>query len=298
MKHLLDIKQLTQHDVQRLMQRAFYFKKKGVLIPRHEATLATMFYENSTRTRISFTLAASRLGMQVVNLDVPTSSVAKGESMGDTLANLHAMGVGYFVIRHSTNGVVRSLANAYDGASLHLINAGDGTHAHPSQALLDFMTILEHKNDVSGLKIAIVGDVLHSRVANSWLELAQLMGVGECVLIAPEPWQPQTLAFGKKVTSLEEGLSDADVIVCLRVQRERLLPFEQLDLHTYRSQYALTTQSIRYAKHDAIVMHPGPVNRGVEMESEIMDGPQSVILQQVENGVYMRMALLEELRSD
>lgn len=294
MKHLLDINELSQDDVNRLLQRAMSYKQKTNFSCCSSFPLATLFYENSTRTRVSFELAAKQLGMPVVSLDLQTSSEKKGEIIDDTFQTLKAMGFRVFVIRHKTDGLPAMLAERY-GDGVHIVNAGDGQHAHPTQALLDLMTILEHKPDLHQLKIAIVGDVRHSRVANSWQHLCALMGVGELVLVSPEHWQSTHVYYGHETTSLEEGLSGADVIICLRVQHERLQDTEQLDQTAYRRHYALTTTSLAYAKTDAIVMHPGPMNRGVEIDSEVADGAQSVILQQVKNGVYMRMSVLEDL---
>ena len=178
-----------------------------------------------------------------------------------------------------------------------MINAGDGKHAHPSQAMLDLMTIMEKKSNLNDLKIAIVGDIRHSRVANSLQSLFKLMQVGELVLVAPKAWQPERVHYGRVTAVLSEGMQDADVIVGLRVQKERIAVHEQLDLVQYRAQYALTSDAVRLAKSDAIIMHPGPINRGIEIDSEVADGPQSLILTQVQNGVYMRMAILESLGS-
>ena len=294
MKHLLDIHHLSESDVSRLLKSAEFFKKTSDIPKHNPLTLATLFYENSTRTRVSFTLAAKKLGMTVVDLDVQTSSEVKGEIIEDTMQTLIAMGVQSIVIRHPTDGLPELLAERF-GDDAHIVNAGDGQHAHPSQALLDLMTIVEQKPALERLKIAIVGDLRHSRVANSLQQLCALMGVGELMLVAPEIWQPKNVYFGRLTTSLEEGLANADVIICLRVQKERLREGEQFDLARYRQQYALTSQSLAYARTDAMVMHPGPMNRGVEIDSDVADGPQSFIFQQVRNGVFMRMAILDDL---
>lgn len=177
----------------------------------------------------------------------------------------------------------------------HILNAGDGKHAHPSQAMLDMMTIMEAKPDLHQLKIAVVGDVRHSRVANSLQRMCALFEVKDFVLVAPEIWLPHSVYYGRMTTSLQDGVVDADVIICLRVQRERLADNEYLDLERYRQEYALTQRVLNFAKKDAMVMHPGPMNRGIEIDSDVADGPQSSILRQVRNGVFMRMALLEAL---
>lgn len=292
MRHFLEIDQLTETEALALIERAFFFKKTKAYPAYRQSSVANLFYENSTRTRISFELAALQLSIPVVNVDLQHSSEQKGESMADTIRTLSAMGIQMAVIRHKEEYIPHTLAKTC-GESMHIINAGDGTHAHPSQALLDMMTIMEKKPALAGLKIAVVGDVRHSRVANSLQCLSALLGIGELVLIAPEPWQPVALSYGRLTSSLQEGLSGADVVMCLRVQRERLLAEEHLDLDDYRKHYALTRKTLSYAKKGAMVMHPGPINRGVEIDSDVADGSQSVILQQVTNGVFMRMAILE-----
>ncbi len=296
MKHLLDIQQLSQQDVTRLTERAIYFKTTADYPHYPNAPLATLFYENSTRTRMSFELAAKQLGFPTVHFDSQSSSESKGEAMDDTFQTLVAMGIKFFVIRHQQNGLPALMVKRY-GDTVHIVNAGDGQHAHPSQALLDYMTIFEKKPNFEKLKVTIVGDLRHSRVANSFQEMCALMGVGELVLVAPPIWQPEHVHHGRVTASLKDGLDEADVVMCLRVQHERLQDTEHFDLALYRQHYALTQQSLAYAKPDAIVMHPGPINRGVEIDSDIADGPQSVILQQVQNGIFMRMAILDALIS-
>ena len=296
MNHFLEISQLSRNQVESLVTRARQFKNSSTYPSFSEHRLANLFYENSTRTRVSFELAAHHLSIPVVNLSETSSSESKGEVIEDTVRTLAAMGITLFVIRHRQEGLQQSLVNQLSNSeSIHIINAGDGTHAHPSQALLDLMTILENKPSLSRLKIAIVGNIRHSRVANSLQSLFSLMGVGELTLVAPDIWLPKTVHFGRATDSLRDGISDADVIICLRVQRERLLDNEQIDEQTYHQNYALTTTTLRYAKEDALVMHPGPVNRGMEIDSPVADGPQSVILRQVANGVFMRMAIIESL---
>lgn len=294
MSHFLEISQLSCQQVEALLQRAIYFKNSGDFPAYPQHILTNLFFENSTRTRVSFELAATRLGMQVVNFDVGNSSGSKGEVIEDTLRTLAAMGIDLFAIRHQQDGLPQQLADQL-GDQVHIINAGDGKHAHPSQAMLDLMTILEKKPNLRQLKIAIVGNLRHSRVANSMQALCALMQVGELCLVAPEIWQPETVHFGFLSDHLQTGLQDADVVICLRVQRERLAENEFLDLRAYHNHFTLTQERLQWAKPDAMVMHPGPVNRGVEMDSDVADGPQSVILEQVSNGVWMRMAILESL---
>ncbi|WP_045106631.1 aspartate carbamoyltransferase catalytic subunit [Legionella hackeliae] len=294
MKHFLEISQLSRQEIEALLARAISFKNDHAYPNYPQHTMATLFYENSTRTRVSFELAAKKLGMTVVNLNLETSSEAKGEIIEDTITTLAAMGIDLFVIRHSQNGLQQALANILKG-HVKIINAGDGQHAHPSQALLDLMTIYENKPNLHELKIAIVGNIRHSRVANSLQCLCATLGIKELALVAPDIWQPQHVHFGYVTTSLAEGLNNADVVICLRVQNERLQDNEHMDFKAFRQNFALTTDTLNYAKPNAMIMHPGPINRGVEIDSDVADGPQSFILQQVTNGVFMRMAILESL---
>lgn len=294
MNHFLEISQLSRQEIEALIDRAFYFKHKSKYPSYTKYPVANLFYENSTRTRVSFQMAAHHLSMPVINLDLQSSSESKGEVIADTLDNLAAMGIHHFVIRHQQEGLQQQLADQF-GHSAHIINAGDGTHAHPSQALLDIMTIIEQKPKLDQLKIAVIGNIKHSRVANSLQAMCAKLGVRELVFIAPAIWQPQSMSYGQLTDNLAEGLAQADVVMCLRVQRERLLVNEHLDLEDYRSHFALTTASLAYAKPDAIIMHPGPVNRGLEIDSNLVNGNHSVILQQVTNGVYARMAILDAL---
>lgn len=297
MKHLLEISQLSYEDSIRLLSRAIFFKTHQTFPILSGLTLANLFYEPSTRTRVSFEMAANNLGIRVVNIDFEQSSGTKGEMIEDTIQTLHAMGIQLFAIRHSQNGLPKAIASAFM-SGIHLINAGDGTHEHPSQALLDMMTIIQYKQNLEKLKIAIVGDVLHSRVANSLKHMCALMGVGELVFVAPEIWHPSAKPFyGTVTSSLQEGLHNADVVITLRVQKERLQKTETLDLAAYHGDYAITKTSLAWAKPDVMVMHPGPLNRGVEIDSDVADGPHSYILEQVQNGVFMRMAILEALNA-
>ena len=294
MKHFLEISQLSRARIESLLERALYLKQLTHYPSYPQHTVAHLFYENSTRTRVSFELAANHLSMPVVNLDLQGSSESKGEIIEDTILTLAAMGISIFVIRHKQEGLQQHLADTL-GDEVHVVNAGDGTHAHPSQAILDMMTIIEQKPQVSELKIAILGNIRHSRVANSFQCLCSHLGVGELVLICPDLWQPQTMHYGRVTHDMQEGLSQADVVICLRVQNERLLDCEYIDLKSYRRDFALTQKTLAYAKLNAMVMHPGPINRGVEMDSDVADGPQSFILQQVRNGVFARMAIFESL---
>lgn len=294
MNHFLEISQLSQQQIESILSRALYFKQHTQYPVYSQHTVANLFYENSTRTRVSFELAANHLSMPVVNLDLQSSSESKGEVIEDTIQTLAAMGIRYFVMRHKQDHLQQNLADSL-GSTVHIINAGDGSHAHPSQAVLDMMTILEQKPQLEKLKIAVLGDIKHSRVASSFQCMCAKLGVGELTLIAPDVWQPQRVHYGQVTHDLREGLADADVVMCLRVQRERLLDNDDMDLDSYRRDFSLTQKSLAYAKPDAMVMHPGPMNRGIEIDSDVADGKQSFILQQVTNGVYSRMAILEAL---
>jgi aspartate carbamoyltransferase catalytic subunit len=256
-------------------------------------TVVNLFFENSTRTRTTFELAAKRLSADVINLNIETSATSKGESLLDTLQNLEAMQSDMFIVRHADSGAPHFIAE-HCTPNVAIINAGDGRHAHPTQAMLDMLTIRRHKNTFEGLNVAIVGDILHSRVARSQIHALNTLGVNEVRLIGPKTLVPEYFKeMGAKIYhELENGLEDVDVIIMLRLQKERmqgaLLPSES---EFYRL-YGLTQTSLSWAKPDAIVMHPGPINRGVEISSEVADGEHSVILNQVTNGIAVRMAIL------
>jgi aspartate carbamoyltransferase catalytic subunit len=252
-----------------------------------------LFFENSTRTRTTFEIAAKRLSADVFNLNINVSSASKGETLLDTIANLSAMQADIFVVRHEASGAPYLIAR-HVAPDVHVINAGDGRHAHPTQALLDMYTIRHFKKDFSNLTVAIVGDVLHSRVARSNIHALTTLGVAELRAIAPLTLLPGGLSqMGVKTyTSMQEGLRDVDVIIMLRLQNERMRGALLPSSHEYFKHYGLTQEKLAYAKPDAIVMHPGPMNRGVEIESAVADGPQSVILNQVTFGIAVRMAVM------
>lgn len=256
-------------------------------------TVVNLFFEASTRTRSTFELAAKRLSADVLNLDISKSATSKGESLSDMLQNLEAMASDMFVIRHSQSGAQHFIAKSVT-PTVSIINAGDGRHAHPTQAMLDMLTIRQRKEKFEGLVVAIVGDILHSRVARSQIRALRTLGAAEVRLIAPNTLLPRDVeSLGVKLfNDARQGLKDADVVIMLRLQNERmdgaLLPSEQ---EFYRL-YGLNREKLSWAKPDAIVMHPGPINRGVEIESEVADGPQSVILNQVTNGIAVRMAVM------
>ncbi|HHS84268.1 MAG TPA: aspartate carbamoyltransferase catalytic subunit [Gammaproteobacteria bacterium] len=256
-------------------------------------TVANLFFEPSTRTRTTFELAAKRLSADVLNININTSATTKGESLLDMLRNLEAMHCELFVVRHARSGAAHFIAR-HVAPHVRVINAGDGSHAHPTQAMLDMFTIRRHKGTFADLRVAIVGDILHSRVARSQIHALTTLGVHEVRVIGPETLLPQEVqSLGVHVFhDLQSGLADVDVIIMLRLQRERmagaLIPSER----EYFELYGLTPEKLAFAKADAIVMHPGPINRGVEISSEVADGPQSVILEQVSNGIAIRMAVM------
>ena len=252
-----------------------------------------LFFENSTRTRTTFEIAAKRLSADVFNLNINVSSAAKGESLLDTIANLSAMQADLFVVRHEASGAPYLIAQ-HVAPHVHVINAGDGRHAHPTQALLDMYTIRHFKKDFSNLTVAVVGDILHSRVARSNIHALTTLGVAEVRAIGPLTLLPSGLEqMGVRVfTDMNEGLKDVDVIIMLRLQNERMRGALLPSSHEYFKHYGLTEEKLALAKSDSIVMHPGPMNRGVEIASSVADGKQSVILNQVTFGIAVRMAVM------
>ena len=256
-------------------------------------TVANLFFEPSTRTRTTFELAAKRLSADVLNIAMSTSATNKGESLRDTLRNLEAMHVDMFVVRHAQSGAAHFIAQQV-APHISIINAGDGRHAHPTQAMLDVFTIRRHKPDFGGLRVAIVGDIKHSRVARSQIHALNTLLAGEIRVIAPQTLLPTDVdSLGVKVFhSLDEGLRDVDVVIMLRLQRERMAGGNLPSEHEYYQQYGMTTERLAQAKPDAIIMHPGPINRGVEMSSAVADSPRSVILEQVSHGIAIRMAVM------
>ncbi len=256
-------------------------------------TIVNLFFETSTRTRTTFELAAKRLSADVLNINVATSATAKGETLLDTLRNLEAMHCDMFVVRHASSGAAHFIAG-HVADHISVINAGDGQHAHPTQAMLDMFTIRRHKGEFSDLKVVIVGDILHSRVARSQIHALRTLSTGELRVVAPKTLLPGHLGRqGIRVFhDLAAGIRDADVVIMLRLQKERMQGALLPSTHEYFQLYGLTEERLAGAKPDAIVMHPGPINRGVEMESEVADGPHSVILQQVGYGIAVRMAIM------
>ncbi len=298
LKHFLTIEGLSKEILTEILDTAESFcslsKQQVKKVPLLRGkTIVNLFFENSTRTRTTFELAATRLSADSLSMNIATSATSKGESLLDTIHNLEAMHVDMFVVRHAISGAGHFIAQN-TAPHISVINAGDGQHAHPTQAMLDMFTIRQHKHSFDQLKVAIVGDILHSRVARSQIQALNTLGAKEVRVIAPKTLLPsQVESMGVTAfNSIEEGLKDVDVIIMLRLQKERmtsaLLPSER----EYFKCFGLTEERLKLAKSNAIVMHPGPINRGVEIESSIADGPQSVILQQVSNGISVRMAIM------
>lgn len=294
-KDLLGIKELAHEEINLILDTASGFKdvlardiKK--VPPLRGKTVVNLFFEPSTRTRTSFELAAKRLSADVVNFSVPTSSVVKGETLKDTALTIQALGADFVVIRHSSAGVPHFLGKILD---ISVINAGDGANEHPTQALLDLFTIQSHKKKINGLTVTIVGDIAHSRVAKS--NIYGLTKLGARVrIVCPPTLMPAGISdLGiETYDSIERGIKDADVVMTLRLQLERQGKGFLPSLEEYFYLYGLTKERLKLAKDDAIIMHPGPMNRGVEIDSEVADGKQSVILEQVTNGLAVRMAVL------
>lgn len=295
--HFLTIEGLKRPLLTKIMDRAEQFsgissrQVKKVPLLRGK-TIMNLFFESSTRTRTTFELAAKRLSADVMNLNISTSAASKGESLLDTLHNLEAMHADMFVVRHNQSGAAEFIAQ-HVAPHVSVINAGDGCHAHPTQAMLDMFTIRRHKQHFPDLRVAIIGDILHSRVARSQIQALSTLG-GEIRVIGPKTLLPvdcQTLGV-HVYHDINEGLRDVDVVITLRLQSERMQGALLPSAREYFQGFGLTEEKLKLAKPDAIVMHPGPINRGVEIASAVADGPQSVILEQVTHGIAIRMAVM------
>ena len=285
--HILDTAKSFEHVAQQEIKKVPHLQGKSVF---------NLFFEPSTRTRTTFEIAAKRLSADVINLNVSDSSQSKGETLLDTVDNLSAMQADMFVVRHAESGAAHLIAN-HVSSGIHVINAGDGRHAHPTQALLDMYTIRNFKGRFENLKVAIVGDVLHSRVARSQIHALTTLGVPEVRVIGPKTLMPRDVEkLGVRVFhDMMLGLKDVDVVIMLRLQNERMNGALLPSRDEYFKYYGLTPDKLARAKPDAIVMHPGPMNRGVEIDSEVADGAQSVILSQVTFGIAVRMAVMSIL---
>jgi len=304
-KHLLYLKELNQSTISKLLAKAETFLSSKNFPPQEDKnlqgiTLANLFLEPSTRTRSSFQIAAKRLGADVLNIDDQHSSRVKGESIIDTIRTLEAMGVNYFVIRHKERGILSKIVASLDSDS-HVINGGESTDSHPTQGLLDLLTIKKHKKGFDQIKVAIVGDIKHSRVARSLTEGLTIMSNKKLALITPEEFKPNMEFYpnAEHYKDLDQGLVNADVVVALRVQKERIESLtEMISPNDYFEKYGLTEKRLQPCSDDVIVMHPGPVNRGVEISDEVADGENSVIREQVTNGIAIRMALLSMMQAE
>lgn len=301
LKHLLSIEGLPKRILNQILDTAESFvgvaerEVKKVPLLRGK-TVCNLFFENSTRTRTTFEIAAKRLSADVITLNVSTSSQSKGETILDTIDNLTAMHADMFVVRHAQSGAAYMIAK-HVAPHISVINAGDGRHAHPTQGLLDVFTIRKYKPEMHNLRVAIVGDVLHSRVARSEIHALTTLGVPEVRVIAPKTLLPQDVEkLGVHVYhDMNEGLKDVDVVMMLRLQNERMAGAMLPSAQEYFKTYGLTPEKLALARSDAIVMHPGPMNRGVEIDSAVADGSQSVILPQVTYGIAVRMAVMSIL---
>ena len=301
LRHLLTLDGLPAATLGQILDTAESFMDVGerdvkkVPLLRGKS-IFNLFFEPSTRTRTTFEIAAKRLSADVVNLNIATSSQTKGETILDTVANLTAMHADMFIVRHGQSGAAHFIAR-HVAPHISVINAGDGRHAHPTQGLLDMFTIRRYKGGFQNLRVAVVGDVLHSRVARSQISALTTLGVPEVRVVAPKTLLPPGVEqLGVQLYyDMSEGIRDCDVIIMLRLQNERMKGARLPSAQEYFKQYGLTAAKLARAKPDAIVMHPGPMNRGVEIDSEVADGPQSVILPQVTYGIAVRMAVMAML---
>jgi aspartate carbamoyltransferase catalytic subunit len=300
LQHLLSIQEMDVSLIKDIFIRADKFLINNQSISKYDVlqgkTICNLFFENSTRTQTTFEIAAKRLSADVINLDIATSSQSKGESILDLINNLIAMGVSIFVVRHSKPGIPAKIAQNIKNMA-HVINAGDGNKEHPTQALLDAYTIRSYKKKFDGLKVAIVGDIEHSRVAKSEIYILNKLGVKEVRVIGPESLMPKNIndLNIKAFSSMNEGLKNVDAILMLRIQKERMRKNTTPSEKEYFKTYGLNEERLKFAKNDCLVLHPGPINRGVEIDSLVADGKQSVILQQVKNGIAIRMAVMEKM---
>lgn len=298
LRHFLTIEGLSKSLLTEILDTADSFismeqqSVKKVPLLRGK-TIVNLFFEASTRTRTTFELAAKRLSADVINLNISTSATSKGETLLDTLKNLEAMASDMFIVRHANSGAAHFIAQQVT-PNIAIINAGDGRHAHPTQAMLDMLTIRRHKGGFENLSVAIVGDILHSRVARSQIHALKILGVPDIRVVTPNTLRPYDIeSMGVTVYNhMIDGLAGADVVITLRLQSERMQSALLPSHHEFYSLYGLSADKLKYAKPDAIVMHPGPINRGVEIDSDVADGPQSVILNQVSYGIAVRMAVM------
>ncbi len=296
MQHLTDIKSLSKQELENLLQTAQEISHCDIKETKTWYTgrsAMALFFENSTRTLASFQLACQRLGVDLTALNIAHSSTQKGETIKDTVLTLNAMQTDLFIVRHHENHIHDQIIDWVDNKA-GIINAGDGTNQHPTQGLLDLYTIWQHKNQLNNLKVTIIGDIKHSRVANSLIDGLNILGNNEITLYGPDAFIPEHLQ-PNKAANLEAALTAADVVVMLRIQKERLPEDINIDFSQWHQHFGLNSDNLKFAKTDAIVMHPGPMNRGIEISNAVADGPQSVILEQVKNGVLVRQAIIHTM---
>lgn len=287
MAHFLTMNDLSVGEIEALLNDAEYFASGGEWTPNRQTFVANLFFEPSTRTKFSFEVAERKLGLESLNFEAQSSSVQKGESLYDTARTLEALGAGALVIRHPKDGYYKEL----EGLAIPVLNAGDGCGQHPTQSLLDLLTIKQEFGSFTGLKVAIVGDIKHSRVARSNAEVLDRLGA-QVYFSAPEAWHDETIPFGTYIT-LDEAAERADVLMLLRIQHERhALPLGN-SLEEYHQNYGLTISREKMMKQESIIMHPAPINRGVEIADELVECGRSRIFKQMENGVFARMAVLK-----
>ncbi|KRN78058.1 aspartate carbamoyltransferase catalytic subunit [Weissella minor] len=299
MENFVNLNELSTSDIQALIERALEFKSGAAQPTQTNHMVANLFFENSTRTHSSFQVAELKMGWQQIMIDPQTSSTKKGESLSDTLKTLGALGVEFAVIRHSLNDWYQPLIAEHSDLMPRLINAGDGNGQHPSQSLLDLVTMYEEFGHFDGLNVRIVGDLAHSRVARSNAEVLQRLGAN-ISFSGPKSWYPADFDQFGIYTELDEGLEDLDVIMFLRVQHERIAEIENTDFSplSYHFDFGLTQDRYDHLKDTAIIMHPAPVNRDVEIADSLVEAPKSRIFQQMTNGVYARMAILDAVEKD
>ena len=297
--HLLGLEGLSKEHLNHILDVAENLIDSDGKLKKSKAldnmSIANLFFEPSTRTRNTFEIAAKRTSANVINVDLENSATKKNESIIDTMQTLKAMQIDMFVIRHKQNGLPHLVAESIDDVSI--LNAGDGVNAHPTQALLDMLSIRQHNKNFEEISVAIVGDIVHSRVAHSGIQALKTLGTTDIRLIAPPPLQYNDVDSSSIscYEDIELGLKDCDVVMMLRLQKERMIEADIPNESKYFDSFGLNPKRLSLAKPDAIVMHPGPINRGVEIDSVVADGPQSIILQQVTNGIAVRMASMEIL---
>ena len=298
--HLLNISNMSREQIFEILDLAetFVDNKQKKYSDLEGRTIASLFFEPSTRTKTTFELASKRLSADFINIDISNSSTLKGESIVDMIKTLEAMSCDMFIVRHSISGTPHFIAKEV-GAKISVINAGDGIHAHPTQAMLDMYTIRKYKKEFDNLKVAIVGDILHSRVAKSLITSLTILSVKNINIIGPKILMPENLKDlnVEYFEKLEDGISECDVVIMLRLQKERMHE-ALISTDDYYEKYGLTSKKLQSASKDVIVMHPGPINRGIEIDSEVADGNNSVILDQVTSGISIRMAIMSMIMNN